>query len=299
MAVMSEIAIVVGLCLFAYSCGSVPFGKMIGYLGGVNVQKLGSRNIGATNIYRVMKGRRRRKRNLGRVIAVIIEETNLRSVLGESFNRDKAIAWINAFFDKIIAGGNAGLAFGLDAGKGAFPVFLAVKVLGYPSPISSWVNAWSIDLLLPVIITSLVAASSVIGARYSIWLKIKTGKFKAGKGIATYIGILAMILGWKACLVVLIFWFFFVFIFVAGGRMSAASLILIGGSPALYLIFPIPMLVIFLPFMIFMAVWSHWENIKKLIKGKEKPVIHISFFSLPDLLARYFPPKGKKPKNKP
>ena len=47
------------LCLFSYFCGSVPFGKIVGNLKiadlkTADVQKLGSGNIGATNVFRTL-----------------------------------------------------------------------------------------------------------------------------------------------------------------------------------------------------------------------------------------------------
>ena len=44
------------LYLSAYLIGGIPFGYLIGkYIGGVNVKESGSRNIGATNVLRVLK----------------------------------------------------------------------------------------------------------------------------------------------------------------------------------------------------------------------------------------------------
>lgn len=294
MTVMS-VAIVAGLCLFAYAVGSIPFGKMLGSLRGIDVQKVGSHNIGATNIFRVTQGRS----NFKKVVEKVIEDTNLRTAIGDRVDLDRVAERISHFLDKIIAGLNAILVFGLDAAKGAVPVFFAVKVLGYPLPISSWVSGWSIDLLEPAIITSLVAACAIVGACYSIWLKIFTGKFKAGKGVSAYIGILALILGWYAWLAVLGLWIIGIFIILTGGRKSAASLILIGGTPFIYLIFPIPMLILIWALMSFMGAWSHQENIQKLRDGTEEPIINVGFFSFPGLLAKYFPPKDKKSKDKP
>jgi len=43
----------VGFCLAAYLLGSVPFGYLLGRLKGVDIRSAGSRNIGATNCWRV------------------------------------------------------------------------------------------------------------------------------------------------------------------------------------------------------------------------------------------------------
>lgn len=40
--------------LLSYLCGSIPFGYLIGKFNGVDIRKHGSRNIGATNVRRVL-----------------------------------------------------------------------------------------------------------------------------------------------------------------------------------------------------------------------------------------------------
>lgn len=42
------------LVCFAYLCGSIPFGKIVGKLYGVDIQKHGSGNIGFANVNRVL-----------------------------------------------------------------------------------------------------------------------------------------------------------------------------------------------------------------------------------------------------
>ncbi len=39
--------------LVSYLCGSIPFGLLFGFLAGKDVRKFGSKNIGATNVWRV------------------------------------------------------------------------------------------------------------------------------------------------------------------------------------------------------------------------------------------------------
>jgi glycerol-3-phosphate acyltransferase PlsY len=42
------------LTLPAYLLGSIPFGLLIGRLGGIDIREHGSRNIGATNVWRIL-----------------------------------------------------------------------------------------------------------------------------------------------------------------------------------------------------------------------------------------------------
>ena len=52
--VMNSIAVYAVACICAYLVGSVPFGFLIGKARGVDVRTVGSKNIGATNVYRTV-----------------------------------------------------------------------------------------------------------------------------------------------------------------------------------------------------------------------------------------------------
>lgn len=46
---------IIGICLGSYLLGSIPFGKIVGrYARGIDIQKVGSGNIGGTNVGRVL-----------------------------------------------------------------------------------------------------------------------------------------------------------------------------------------------------------------------------------------------------
>ena len=44
--------------LMSYFIGSIPFGYLIGRLGGIDIRRWGSRNVGATNVARILGWRR-------------------------------------------------------------------------------------------------------------------------------------------------------------------------------------------------------------------------------------------------
>lgn len=51
---MNQAVVYIVACMCAYLVGSVPFGFLIGKARGVDVRTVGSKNIGATNVYRTV-----------------------------------------------------------------------------------------------------------------------------------------------------------------------------------------------------------------------------------------------------
>ena len=201
-----EIGIIIGLCLFAYLLCSVPFGYILSWAKGVNIQKVGSGNIGGTNVQRA----------LGIKYAI----------------------WVAS----------------LDLWKGAVPVTLAIYLF----------NA------IPWVV-GLVFLCCMLGAIFSIWLKFKTGSFRAGKGIAVFLGGLIVLAGWQ-WLVVISIWAI-VFLFFVRRKMSAASLMLT--AIVLFFVVSIPILIYISPMLLIiigLIWWAHRENIQRLMKNEEPSI---------------------------
>jgi len=205
---------IIGLCLFAYLYSSLPVGLIIGKAKGVNVRKIGSGNIGGTNVVR-------------------------------------ALGWKYGF-----------LVAGLDAFKGMFTLFLTLHLFHAP-----W---W---------VATLVFICSMLGARYSVFLK-----FKGGKGIAVLIGnLFALLDWWKA--VIIIVCYFIVILFFAKRKVSAGSLLLVSSLLLLVIFLPTLLYVsLALPIVAFIIWWAHKDNIKRLIKGEEPSLSKLPSFieKLPD-----------------
>ena len=214
---MIEVGKIAGICLFAYLFGSIPFGYIITRAKGIEIQKIGSGNIGGTNV--------------GRALGF------------------KYALWVGV----------------MDAWKGAVPVATALYFIH-----SSWLGI------------GLAFFFCLLGAVLSIWLKIKVGSFRAGKGVATLIGGLLVLTG-SSWLIMIGCWIA-AFFFLVRRRVSAASLMLAASTlllapfiPVLLYIMPTTLLIVGLIW------WAHRENIKRMFKGEEPSLKLPSFFrKVPD-----------------
>lgn len=143
----------------------------------------------------------------------------------------------------VLRTGSKGLAAAtllLDAAKGAAAVLLAQRL---------WPDA-----------VNFAAAGAMIGHLYPVWLR-----FKGGKGVATFLGVLAPLLP-VAALVYAIVWVGLLIILrissVAGMAAAASAPITaaVVNEQALF-----PMLLSFA----LLVIWKHRENIRRLAKGEE------------------------------
>lgn len=185
-----------GILIFSYLLGSIPngliFGKLIWHK---DLRQFGSKNIGATNAWRV----------LGRQAGILI--------------------------------------FLLDFLKGALSVKLAEIFIG---------DAWA------MICAGILA---ILGHTFSIFLKLH-----GGKGVATGLGVIAMMMP-KVTAIVFLIW---LAIFIATRYVSVASIIAAASTPILAFIFNEPKeFVLFGLAAALFIIFRHRENILRLRDGKE------------------------------
>lgn len=137
----------------------------------------------------------------------------------------------------------AALTLLLDAAKGAAAVMIAQRV---------WPDG-----------VSYAATGAFIGHLYPVWLK-----FKGGKGVATFLGILVPLMP-MAALVYVVMWIGLLLILrisSVSGMMAAAS------APVSAIVFGatqyFPMLLGFA----LLVIWKHHDNIRRLLAGQEPRV---------------------------
>jgi acyl phosphate:glycerol-3-phosphate acyltransferase len=145
----------------------------------------------------------------------------------------------------VLRTGSKGLAVAtllLDAAKGAAAVILAQQL---------WPDSAAVNF---------AAAGAMIGHLYPAWLR-----FKGGKGVATFLGVLTPLLPIAALVYVIVWIGLLVILRISSvaGMIAAASAPVtaaILGEQALF-----PMLLGFA----LLVIWKHGENIRRLAKGEE------------------------------
>lgn len=185
------------LALFAgYLCGSIPFGLLLTQAAGLgDVRKIGSGNIGATNVLRT---------------------------------------------------GSKGLAAAtllLDALKGTLPALLAARYGAEAGAIAG--------------------AGALLGHVFPVWLG-----FKGGKGVATYIGVLAA-LAWQVALVFTAVWLVMAAIF---RYSSLAALVACTVVPVALYVRDLPQFALAFLLMSLLVFYKHRANIERLLAGTESKI---------------------------
>jgi glycerol-3-phosphate acyltransferase PlsY len=132
----------------------------------------------------------------------------------------------------------------LDALKGTVPVIAAFSLAGLPAAIVAGVAAF-------------------LGHIFPVWLR-----FKGGKGVATYIGVL-LGLGWKLLLVFAVVWLLMAYLF----RYSSLAALVASIAVPVYSAFTQdPRLTIALVAMSMIVFATHRGNILRLVRGDESRI---------------------------
>jgi glycerol-3-phosphate acyltransferase PlsY len=207
-----------------YGLGSVPFGLVLTRLaGGGDIRKIGSGNIGATNVLRT--GRK------GLAAATLLLD-GLKGTLA---------LYAGPFVAALIAG----------------------KLPPAETALSSSVQA------SPALIGMLASAALVagvgafLGHLYPVWLR-----FKGGKGVATYLGVLAG-LDWKMGLVFAVVWLTLAALARYSSLAALSASAVVAAILALREIGPLSITFIVLTALLF---WTHRANIKRLLNRTETTI---------------------------
>src|SRR5690348_11934047 len=180
-----------------YLLGSIPFGLVLTRLAGKgDVRKIGSGNIGATNVLRT----------------------------GSK--------------------GLAALTLVLDCLKATAAILLAQKLFG--DPLNDLPERYA-------------AAGALIGHLYPVWLK-----FRGGKGVATFLGILIALLPTAAGVYAAIW----ILLLLTLRISSVAGMTAAASAPIAAAILHSSLLPMLLGFAV-LVLWKHRENIARLLAGKE------------------------------
>lgn len=142
-----------------------------------------------------------------------------------------------------------GIKFGilvtiLDILKAAVPVYLATKFLSFD---------WQV---------ALVALSPILGHIFPVWLR-----FKGGKGVASTLGVLFVLLGWQGILILILIQVLTLIIFRI---MSFASLTTASFIPLVVCFFSGSLSFYILGIVLAVLIWwAHRENLQRIVKGTE------------------------------
>lgn len=148
---------------------------------------------------------------------------------------------------------NVGRALGLKYGlliaildilKAIIPTYLALRILFFD---------WQI---------ALVALSPILGHIFPIWLN-----FKGGKGVASTLGVIFILFGREALLILIAIQIIVLIVF---RMMSFASLSMASFLPLVIWLFSLSRVYFLLGLVLFILIWwAHRENLARIKEGKE------------------------------
>ncbi len=187
------------LIVISYILGSIPFGLIISKLRGIDPRKVGSGNIGTTNVLR----------SAGIIPAI--------------------------------------LTLLLDGGKGAISVFISNAI----DPSSEYTGY-------------IAGLFSIIGHNFPVFLR-----FKGGKGVATTLGVLLVILPEIGMISILIW----LTVAITTRYSSLSALLSLGLLPFTVLVIsPSTINIIFSLLLSILIIIRHRDNIRRLMSGTERRI---------------------------
>jgi glycerol-3-phosphate acyltransferase PlsY len=217
----------------AYLLGSIPAGFLVARAKGVDIRAVGSGNIGATNVFRI----------LGKSAGICV-------LWLDALKGFVAVALVLNCYHKL-----AGIfVFIVDAAKG----YVACKFVGDLG--AHWFAA-SASISVQDYFPFIAGFTAILGHNYTCWLG-----FKGGKGIATSAGVLLALFP-KALLVVLAIW---ILVFAVSRYVSLASIIGAFWLPVFVWVFGYSRQCVIIALVLtVLAIYKHKSNIERLIAGTE------------------------------
>jgi acyl phosphate:glycerol-3-phosphate acyltransferase len=154
----------------------------------------------------------------------------------------------------------AAAVFALDVAKGAIPVLIARLI---PWPDDTWVG----------IAMGSAAIAAVVGHIWSVWIRLFTGRWAGGRGVATIFGAMLLVHPLAAVIGLAVG----IGVIVVSRYVSLGSITGVGAGIVVLLLFVVLQQIPlgFLPWGIangLLVVAVHHDNIQRLLKGTERKI---------------------------